>query len=68
MAAGSLIEVPVSAAAARLGISGERVRRMLQTGRLEGRLVVGRWLISESSLDRMALELKREPEAAPVAP
>jgi len=43
-------EVPLSRAALRLGLTRERVCRMIQTRRLAGALKDGRWVVFEDSL------------------
>lgn len=44
--------LPVVDAAARLGLSVQRVRAMLQHGELPGRKVGGRWLVDHLAVDR----------------
>lgn len=57
-------ELPLSAAAQRLGVSWQRAWRMVLTGELVGRQVAGRWLVDEASIDRCGKQLER----ASVAP
>lgn len=46
------VEVGVSEAAERMGISDRRVRALLADGQLPGRQVAGRWLVEEAELPR----------------
>ncbi len=55
--ANEIHELPLPVAALRLGISWERAWRRLLEGRLQGRKVKGRWLVTAESVER---ELKRE--------
>ena len=47
-------------AARRLRMSGDRCRRLVLCGRLEGRQVAGRWLVTAASVERIAQELAAE--------
>lgn len=44
--------VPLPEASRRLRMSGEKTRRRLLEGRLEGHLVNGRWYITAQSIER----------------
>jgi hypothetical protein len=44
-------EISVAAAGAMLGVRPRRVRQLLEEGRLEGRRVSGRWLVSLGSVE-----------------
>jgi len=44
--------VGVTQAAARLGVSPQRVRQLLESGRLPGQQVFGRWVIDPAALNR----------------
>jgi hypothetical protein len=56
-------EIPLSQAALRLRVSGDRARRKVLTGELEGRLVAGRWLVNVASVERL-LAAEHDDEAA----
>lgn len=56
--------LPLSVAAQRLRVSTERARRMVTTGRLQGVLFAGRWMIDAKSVERAATELERSPKPA----
>lgn len=47
------VEVPLADAALRLGVSWDRAWRFLLVGRLEGRKVGRRWLVSAESVERL---------------
>lgn len=66
MKASHVEEVPLSAAAQRLGISWQRAWRMVLTGELVGRQVAGRWLVDEATIERCGEQLERAPVAPPV--
>ncbi len=44
--------IPAVIVAQRLGMSAERVRRLVLAGHLTGELVAGRWLVNEASVER----------------
>jgi hypothetical protein len=46
--------ISVAVAAGALDVSLERVRQLIQDGRLDARQVSGRWLINPESVDRLA--------------
>lgn len=48
----SLIEIPASEAARRLGIHDSRVRRLVESGDLPARKVANRWLVDLSAVER----------------
>ncbi|MHC4089801.1 MAG: hypothetical protein ACYSVY_05910 [Planctomycetota bacterium] len=50
-------EVPLSIAAQRLGLSWERAWRLVLQGRIRGRKVSGRWMVSWPDTERLADEL-----------
>lgn len=54
--------VPLSLAAQRLGVSWASAWRLVLTGRLTGRKVRGRWMLTESSLSRVSAQLSDERE------
>ena len=58
-------EVPLPIAAMRLRVSGEVARRMVLRGELAGRLVKGRWVVSEASVSRKERERDDAPSMAP---
>jgi hypothetical protein len=45
-------EVSLAQAAQRLGVSWHRAYRLALTGKLEARLIAGRWLVTSASVDR----------------
>jgi hypothetical protein len=49
----------VTEAAVALGVSRERAIRMIQGGRLDGRLVAGRWVVSAESVFELRRALRR---------
>jgi hypothetical protein len=57
-------EVPLPLAAQRLRISGERARRMILRGELDGRLEGGRWVVTRESLREAELRLGRSESGA----
>lgn len=56
--------IPLTEAAIQLGISWDRARRLMCTGRLSARKDGGRWTVSVSSVRRVAGELDTAPSAA----
>jgi excisionase family DNA binding protein len=60
------VEIAVSAAAARLGVSEPRVRQLLTTGRLGGRRLGRSWLVDSEDVAR--LEQQRRPSGRPLGP
>ena len=55
----SRYEVPLPIAAQRLRVSGERARRMILRGDLDGRLEGGRWVVTGESLREAEVRLGR---------
>jgi hypothetical protein len=53
-------EVPLSIAAQRLAVSWERAWRLVLQGRIRGRKVNGRWLVSWPDTERLAEELDQD--------
>lgn len=49
--------VTLTEAAQRLQVSGDRARRMVLVGRLDGKQVAGRWLVTPSSVEKTRAEL-----------
>lgn len=59
-----LHEVPLAEAAMRLRMSGERTRRMMLRGRLEGRMEQGKWVVTVRSIERAAQSTAGPDDAA----
>ena len=49
-------------AAQRLGVSGQRVRQLLEAGKLGGTHVSGVWIVDEQSVDDRIAMMSREAE------
>lgn len=52
--------LPLSVSAFRLGISRERMLRLVTTRRVEGAFNEGRWVVVESSLEHLERERSTE--------
>jgi hypothetical protein len=57
------IEIPLSEAARRLGISWHQAWRLLLVGALKGRKEGGRWVVEDSSVEQRA-SLQKTPFAS----
>lgn len=57
-------EVPLSHAAQRLRLSPEAARRRIATGALDGRQVLGRWVVTEQSVQRLEHAMRQPVSAA----
>ncbi len=57
--------VPLSLAAQRLSLSWAAGWRLVLTGKLRGRRVRGRWLVSRASLDALLRERNRTHKETP---
>lgn len=52
-------ELPIGIAAQRLRLSPEATRRRIATGVLVGRQVMGRWVVTEESVQRLERAMRR---------